>query len=75
MEKTPRMDRENVFKELKENPELVRSHLNTLYSGLDLCQEILDDLSMGRAGQINNDYKEYIVSVNNIVRQILERQL
>lgn len=75
MEKTPRMDRENIFNELENNPELIKSHLHTLYSSLELCHEVLDDIIMEKAGAINSDYKQYIISVDHIVRQILERTL
>lgn len=73
MEETPRMDREELFKELEENPVLIKSYVNSLISGLELCHEVLNDLRWGKGGNIDPEHREYIVSLNRIVRDILER--
>jgi hypothetical protein len=67
------MDREELFKELEENPVLIKPYVHTLISGLELCQEIINDLRWKRIKESDSEYHDYVVSVNNIVRDILER--
>jgi len=73
MEKTQEKNREVLLRKLAENPLTAYSFMFTTLSALELCHDILYDLTWERGGRIDPLHEEYVIAVNRIVREILEK--
>ncbi len=74
MEKTPREIKEDIIREIASNPGNAESYIRTIHKALELCHEVLYDLTWEKGGKLDPWQEGYVVSINQIVREILERR-
>jgi hypothetical protein len=48
--------------------------MRTMFSALEMCHEVLYDLTWERGGKLDPIQEEYVVKLNRIVSEILEKQ-
>ncbi len=65
---------ENFLAELASNPLTALSYMRTMYSALDMCHEILYDLTWERGGKLDAHHEEHVIKLNRVVREILEKK-
>ena len=73
MEKASRADKEVVIREILKSPESTKTFVMTLIHALEMAHEVLYDLTWERGGKIDPINEPYVVALNNIIREILER--
>jgi hypothetical protein len=74
MEKTQEKNKEVLLRELASHPATALSFMRTMFSALEMCHEVLYDLTWERGGKLDPIQEEYVVKLNRIVSEILEKQ-
>jgi len=73
MEKTFAPIKEDILRSVAQNPATAYTFMLSLTAALGLAHEILHDLTWERGGRLEPLHEEYVVALNKIIREILER--
>lgn len=74
MEKTQKDDTKDIIRDIASNPENAYTYISTIHKALELCQEVLYDLTWEKGGRLEPWQEEYVVTLNKIVSDILTRR-
>lgn len=74
MEKTSKEVKEDIVREIASNPQSATAYITTIHTALELCHQVLYDLTWERGGKLDSWQEEYVITLNNIVSEILKRE-
>ena len=73
MEQTQKENSKDVIREIAKHPASAESYIYTIHTALEMAHEVFYDLLWEKGGKIDPIHEEYVISLNNIIREILRR--